>query len=1002
LSNFKRQGPEVADAYYYLSRAQGGCARNYAIAMPLMHTSIALKRQLYGEGIEVSLNYSFLGYMFINQSRHDSALYYLNKSLAIQKKHLQPDDPELATTLFYLGRLYENQSELGTALRFLQQSHRIRLAKLPPQHPTISNSLQQLGSLYQKLGNTDRALDYFKKSLDMRIQSLGPNHANVAASYWSIGNLYGNIFNYHQAILYTKQGNAIMYSLYGDKSDILPTYDAYLGKMYGKIGDHASALASFKRAQQNAEKSLGADHPYRAIVYNIIGEYYADGNNSSLAIDYLSKALAIFQKAGGSNAVREADVLAKMGSVNVKTGDSEKGLNQYQHALSVYQSKMSNANPKVASLYLLMGDARVEQQQFDDALALYQKSFASISHNFHDTTSFASNPSIDLLDNKPLALRIAGKKAKTLAQLFEKSNQLVHLQQSLNVYQYATTLAEELSVNFDLESSKVELKKEIASLYDRAMETAHQLYSKTKETKYINDAFVISEKSKASLLLENIRDRGAKALAGVPDSLVQQENDIKIELAYHQSNLLKAKIGKDTAKINLAEKAIFQLQQQFSLLKNNLEKKFPAYFNLKYKPREPSLTSEQNSLPNNNTCLVEFYTAESNIYRFSIYANEVSLEKIKKDDTLNQLIADYQKSISDVDFILNHSAEADLLYTSSAYSLYEILLRPTLDNHTVNNLIIIPDGKLAQVNFGTLLMHRPDGKPDYKTLDYVTKQVRASYAYSASWLSEHAFSRNSSEKKFGGFAPSYHPNQFAEMDTLNHAMAYLVMRSGNLPLPGAAAEVKSISQLMQGDSWTEQEASETNFKTKAGSYGILHLAMHTLLDNENPEYSELLFNHDTDSQNDGYLTVAEIYNLKLNAAMVVLSACSSGFGKIQAGEGPISISRAFSYAGCPSVIMSLWKVPDEVTSTIMTDFYAELKKGKEKDEALRLAQLKFLTETSDPIYHHPYFWAGIVVMGDTNPLSKKFPLWAIYGIAGAVLIALTVIWLRGGRYGNIV
>jgi CHAT domain-containing protein len=127
----------------------------------------------------------------------------------------------------------------------------------------------------------------------------------------------------------------------------------------------------------------------------------------------------------------------------------------------------------------------------------------------------------------------------------------------------------------------------------------------------------------------------------------------------------------------------------------------------------------------------------------------------------------------------------------------------------------------------------------------------------------------------------------------------------------------------------------------------------------------------------------------------VLSACSSGFGKIQQGEGPISIARAFSYAGCPSVVMSLWKIPDEVTSAIMKDFYRELKNGKQKDEALRLAQLKFLNETGDPLYHHPYFWSGLVVMGNTDPLPKEFPMWIVYG---GIALAVVIIFLARRKF----
>jgi CHAT domain-containing protein len=555
-----------------------------------------------------------------------------------------------------------------------------------------------------------------------------------------------------------------------------------------------------------------------------------------------------------------------------------------------------------------------------------------------------------------------------------------------------------------LENARVELEKESRKIYYNGINIAYQLYAKTKDRNFIHDAFVISEKSKSVMLLENIRDSRAKSLAGVPDSLIELERDVKITLAYYQSMLHQAQKSKDTAKVVLQEKNIFETQQQYDQLKNKLEKQFLAYFNFKYNQSAPSLDNVRQSLPDEATAIAEFYVEDSVIYKFTISKNNFALERISNDETFRKLMGNYEKSLTNANFILNSRNEADQLYTTSAFALYELLLKSTLENNKtqITKLIIIPDDMLAQFNFGTLLTKKiPEGAFNYKNLEYLTKTCQISYAYSSALINDAPLKRKNPKYVFAGFAPSYLGNQLIDLDTVAHPIAHLVARSGNLPLPGAAEEVRLISQFMDGDSWINQEATETNFKTHAADYGVLHLAMHSLLNNENPHYSELLFNHDNDLENDGYLNVAEIYNLKLNAAMVVLSACSSGFGKIQKGEGPISISRAFSYAGCPSVVMSLWKIPDAVTSQIMTNFYQELKNGKQKDEALRLAQLKFLNETGDPLYHHPYFWAGFVVMGDTDPLPEKFPVWIIYGAVVLLMIILIFLDLRRRRAAHL-
>lgn len=984
LSHFKPESQEVANTFYYLARSLGGCARNHAEAIRLMHQSIRLKRKLFGDGLEVAYDYNYMGYMFTNLAQHDSAFYYLQKALSIRQKKLPADDIELANTFYNLARNYENQYELSKALDLHMKALKIRTAKLNAGHESLANSLHQIGSAYQKLGNYDRALEYCNRALEISIKSLGPIHTNVAANYLTIGNLHGFMFNYREAIRFIKEGNSILEKLYGDKSDILPTYEAYLGRLYGNVGEHASALHSFKKAQVQAGKNLGPNHVYLGIVYSFMGDYYSAINEPVQAENYCRKAMTIFRKASAGGSVREADMLGRIGSIQVSRKDFTEAHENYAAALRMYLSKMGSQNSKVSSLYQLIGDAFVQQKQFEKGLINYQKAFSSIAR-FSDTLQVFSNPPIPQLDNKPMSLQIARKKAKAFAQAYRQDpKNLDYQKHALTTYLYAIELIDDIASGYSQESARVQLEKDSRVIYNEGMQIAHQLYMQTNHPTFIQNAFLISQKSKASILLENIRDTQAKTLAGVPDSLIERERDFKVELAYQQSALHGAIAKKDTAAITLQEKNIFELQQNYDKLKSTLEKNFPSYYHFKYTRTSVSLEKLQQSLDKSST-LIEFFIDDSSIYKFTVAKNSVMLEKINNSEKLQQLMRDYERSLTDGDFILNARKEADQLYTSTAYSLYEILLKSSLHGKSpLEKLIIIPDGKLAQFSFGSLITEKTVGTlPDYKNLAYLSRRFQISYAYASSLVYEVSVCRQRPQNVFAGFAPSYSGNQFADVDTLKHPMTYLAMRSGYLSLPGAAEEVKSISEMMKGDAWLSQEATETNFKLNAANYDILHLAMHSLLNNEHPQYSELLFNPN-DTLNDGYLTVAEIYNLRLKASMVVLSACSSGFGKVQQGEGPISISRAFSYAGCPSVLMSLWKIPDAATREIMTAFYQELKKGTAKDEALRIAQMKFLTETTDPLYQHPYFWAGMVVMGDTNPLEEE-QRWLYWLLGGAAI-----------------
>jgi CHAT domain-containing protein len=144
---------------------------------------------------------------------------------------------------------------------------------------------------------------------------------------------------------------------------------------------------------------------------------------------------------------------------------------------------------------------------------------------------------------------------------------------------------------------------------------------------------------------------------------------------------------------------------------------------------------------------------------------------------------------------------------------------------------------------------------------------------------------------------------------------------------------------------------------------------------DNPLYSLLAFttaesNDPADTIEDNRLYAYEIYNLPLNAEMAVLSSCSSGYGKMHRGEGMMSLARGFYYAGCPSIVMTLWQVSDKSSSELMTDFYKYLKKGKSKQEAMRLAKIDYL-DASDDLTSNPYFWSGFVVLGDSSPIYRR-------------------------------
>ena len=223
------------------------------------------------------------------------------------------------------------------------------------------------------------------------------------------------------------------------------------------------------------------------------------------------------------------------------------------------------------------------------------------------------------------------------------------------------------------------------------------------------------------------------------------------------------------------------------------------------------------------------------------------------------------------------------------------------------------------------------------------------------------------------------------------------LRAGTLTtLPFSDDEALELAKVMRGKSWVNEQATKDNFLTHTTFANSIHLATHSILDDENPEQSALIFIKTKDSL-DNLLRLEEIYALQLQADMIVLSACNTGIGKNQKGEGMSSLARAFNYAGIPSVTATLWSISDESSKKMMELYYGFLKEGMPKDIALQQAQMTYLQndEVSSPAFRLPVYWAAWMPIGDTAAVSR--PARDSYGWILLLLVALilgAVFWIK--------
>ena len=310
------------------------------------------------------------------------------------------------------------------------------------------------------------------------------------------------------------------------------------------------------------------------------------------------------------------------------------------------------------------------------------------------------------------------------------------------------------------------------------------------------------------------------------------------------------------------------------------------------------------------------------------------------------------------------------------------------ETKNIENLIIITDGELGHLPFETFLTKiAPQEETDYTNLPYLVKNYNISYNYSATLWKENVESNAPSNNgQILAMAANYATKLDSNlMDIRLPTDQWL--REKIDPLPAARKEVEALEKEFNGFFAFDNLATEKVIKEKASDYAIIHLAMHGLLDRKHPVLSSLAFTEDSDSTESNFWQAYEISRMDLNANLVVLSACQTGYGKFEKGNGIASLARAFMYAGASSLIVSLWQVNDFATSQIMKNLYSSLADGMKIDEALREAKLQYI-KTANGVLAHPAFWSPFIHIGNATPvsISKKGGILPWWGIGGFTLL----------------
>lgn len=829
--------------------------------------------------------------------------------------------------------------------------HRLMLARLTEASEQMSGRhdvpvraqalvWSRMGFLHHKFGDYDQAAYCYEKTMP---------HAEAIADTLLLARLYGSA--------------GIVFWFFGDDYRALHYHEKAL--QLAATRRDTSLMAAITANMGNAWRSLGSEKAVPAYLHSLSLSPDDPETLMLLSKAYLEvekhpqKALATahasLRAANGDS--DKADALHQLGRVFFELQQYDAALEKYDAALRYGLKSYGAGHPECAKIHVFRAQALLQQSAFSDALAAYNRAMQALLPLFSPDNA-DQNPATDEFTTTSLwILEAMLGKARVYDRMYRENRQPAVLERSLGCAESGLAYLQHIKLRYGDDLSKFRINDYAQPACEAALQAAFSLYRHTGDERYTQRAFNLSEQMKSTVLSEALYKKEVRRIAGIPAVALQQERESHEQIAYFEKKMLDG----DPA---LWKDSLFWARRQKDDLERQMADDHPAYREALAAYRTlASPESVQAWLPA-DAMLVEYFWGDSAMYVFVISRDSFGMQQQPFPAGIGKDLADFRRAAGDWRLSADSSEQTSRIFLEKGAGLYDRLLAPVLAIADKPRLFIVPDGPLHYLPFELLPTRSYAGRWIDRDVPFLLKNKTVSYRFSA--RPQHTRSMSDG---WGGFGMEYDDRTLSliEPDVSAPESGTLALRNGG-KLPFANEEVLTISNMLGGAFWLNEQATRSNFLQNAEKYGVLHLAMHGFTDEQHPLRSRLLFSR-SDEAEDPFVYASDLYNMQLTAGLAVLSACQTGNGQWKRGEGVMSLARAFAFAGCPSMVMSLWNVSDKSTADLMVIFYEELRAGKNKDEALRAAKLRYL-ETVSPEYAKPVYWAGFVPIGEMEALPE--------------------------------
>ena len=984
--------------------------------------SLSIRREIKDRRGE-ALSLSQLGVLSRQMGKNDQALQYYNQALAVFQE--LNDRRNEAGVLRNLAILFLQQSKRQEGLVYLEKAYQTFHELGAKQNE--SSTLQNIGTVYDELGEHQKAIEYFTRAEQLQREiNFMPG---LGLTLYSFGALYEGLGERKRALEYYNQARPIFLRSGGPGQEAVAITS--IGQIYAAQGDRQTALDYYLQSLSALKDAQFLDR--QGNVLNDIGSLYLALNEKQLAIDYFNQALEIRRKT--NNRFGQATTLSNLGIAYHGLDDKEKALELFGQSLELAkQDRRATAYTlnAAAPVYNDLGDSQKALDTLKQALELLRQikdrsGEANALHNIGGThlgLKQLGEARANLSESLRLYTNLENRNGESISRFglakveFDSGN----LPEARTQIETALDLVESLRANVTSQELRASYFASVQKFYDLYIEILMRQHDQQKGSDLNAAALNVSERARARGLLELLTESNANIRQGVDAKLIERERDLRQLLnakADRQIQLRIANASED--KLNEVAKELQTLGAEFEQVQARIRSSSPRYAALT-QPQTLSLKEIQGLL-DADTMLLEYFLGEDASFLWAITPTAMQSYKLPKRADINKaarqvyelLIARNRSEANETNAQQRRRvAQADAEFAAASRNLSRMILSPVAQQLGQKRLVIVAQGALQYVPFGSLpviggrlpvIGKKAVGKKAVGNKTTPQSAIRNPQSdrplildheiinlpsdSTLAVLRRETEGRKPAEKMLAVFADPV-------FDAEDERLAKVTIKAAkpdNTKKPPASSEqtrrLKHINEQFGAARiprlpFTRQEAeqilslvpesdrkSALDFNANRASvtaadvsqYRMIHFATHGLLNSQQPELSSIVLSlvDEKGQPQEGFLRSHEIYNLNLPAEVVVLSACETGLGKEIKGEGLVGLTRGFMYAGSPRVVVSLWSVNDRATADLMARFYRKmLKDNLRPAAALRAAQIEMLNGQ----WSQPYFWAAFALQGE--------------------------------------